>query len=64
MDECAGRNGQIDFADVLALSARLGTTPATATLPRYDSNLDLTSTATTIEEADLSALLLKFGGAP
>ena len=58
------QNGQIDFADVLALSARLGTTPATATLPRYDSNLDLTSTATTIEEADLSALLLKFGGAP
>jgi hypothetical protein len=57
-------NGQVDFADVLALSARLGTTPATATLPRYDSNLDMTSSATTIEEADLSALLLKFGGAP
>lgn len=57
-------NGQIDFADVLAMSARLGTTPATATLPRYDSSLDLTSNPTTLDEADLSGLLLKFGSTP
>ncbi len=57
-------NGQIDFADVLALGARLGTTPATLTLPRYDSNLDLTASPTTLEESDLSALLAKFGSAP
>ncbi|MCY1077208.1 hypothetical protein [Archangium lansingense] len=57
-------NGIVDYFDLAAMAGRLGTTPATTTNLRYDSTLDLTSNPTTIEEADLSALLGKFGSTP
>jgi hypothetical protein len=58
------RNLAIDFLDLGALAARLGTTPATATQPLYDWNLDLTGTVNLIDESDLSALLARFGSHP
>ncbi|HEX5753980.1 MAG TPA: hypothetical protein VFZ09_47790 [Archangium sp.] len=57
-------NGVVDYFDLAAMAGRLGTTPATPTHLRYDNTLDLTSSPTTIEEADLSALLGKFGSTP
>ncbi|WP_375765808.1 hypothetical protein NR798_29395 [Archangium gephyra] len=57
-------NGVVDYFDLAAMAGRLGTTPATSTNLRYDNTLDLTSSPTTIEEADLSALLGKFGSTP
>jgi hypothetical protein len=57
-------NGIIDYFDLAAMAGRLGTTPATTTHLRYDSTLDLTGNPTTIEEADLSALVGKFGSTP
>jgi photosystem II stability/assembly factor-like uncharacterized protein len=65
------QSGLVDFQDVLALASRIGSappppnfTPPIPPVPVYDSTLDLTGGATTIEEADLTALLAKFGGAP
>lgn len=57
-------NGVVDYFDLAAMAGRLGTTPATTTNLRYDNTLDLTSSPTTIEEADLSALVSKFGSTP
>jgi hypothetical protein len=57
-------NGVVDYFDLAALAGRLGTTPATSSNLRYDHTLDLTSSSTTIEEADLSTLLGKFGSTP
>ena len=57
-------NGVVDYFDLAAMAGRLGTTPATSTNLRYDNTLDLTSSPTTIEEADLSALVSKFGSTP
>lgn len=57
-------NGVVDYFDLAAMAGRLGTTPATTTNQLYDSSLDLTSSPTTIEEADLSALVSKFGSTP
>jgi photosystem II stability/assembly factor-like uncharacterized protein len=57
-------NGVVDYFDLAAMATRLGTTPALAPNLPYDNTLDLTSSPTTIEEADLSALLGKFGSAP
>jgi hypothetical protein len=57
-------NGVVDYFDLASMAGRLGTTPATTTNLRYDSTLDLSSSPTTIEEADLSSLLGKFGSTP
>jgi photosystem II stability/assembly factor-like uncharacterized protein len=57
-------NGVVDYFDLAAMAGRLGATPAAATNLPYDSTLDLTSGPTTLEEADLSALLGKFGSTP
>jgi hypothetical protein len=61
-------SGVIDFLDLAALASRLGATAGTATAvppaPRYDSAVDLAGVATQIEDADLSALLAKFGSTP
>jgi hypothetical protein len=61
-------NGVIDFLDLAALASRIGA-PAGARsavppVPKYDSTLDMTGNATQIEDADLSALLAKFGSTP
>jgi hypothetical protein len=62
------RNLQIDWADLAAMSARLGTTPATTTAPLYSWIEDLTGVGSTpvqaIDDGDLSALLAKFGATP
>jgi hypothetical protein len=63
------RNLQIDWADLGALSARLGTTPATTTAPLYSWIEDLTGVGVNvplqaIDDADLTALLAKFGDHP
>jgi hypothetical protein len=63
------RNLQIDWADLGAMSARLGTTPATATAPLYSWIEDLTGVGSAsplqaIDAADLTALLAKFGDHP
>ena len=66
-------NQQIDWIDVAAAASRLGTTPGTATLPRYNSLCDVTSPPITpmgpaptgaIDELDLSAILSTFAGQP
>ena len=58
------RNLAIDFLDLGAMAARLGDTPATATQPYYDWHLDVTGTANSIAEDDLTALVGKFGSHP
>jgi hypothetical protein len=63
------RNLQIDWSDLASLSARLGTTPATTTAPLYSWIEDLTggggdAPAQLIDDADLNALLAKFGDHP
>jgi len=58
------RNLAIDGFDLGALASRLGTSPATATAPFYDWNLDLAGTQNALDEADLTALLAKFGDHP
>jgi hypothetical protein len=57
-------NGVIDYFDMAPMAGRLGSTPATSSNLRYDSTLDLTGDSTTIEEADLSSLVGKFGSTP
>ncbi|MBF5041222.1 hypothetical protein FGE12_02405 [Aggregicoccus sp. 17bor-14] len=65
-------NGVIDYFDLQAMATRLGTTPATGPSAGlafsnslfYSNTLDLTGSPTTIEEADLSALVAKFGSTP
>jgi hypothetical protein len=69
------KNGLIDFADVIALAGRLGSTPLLlnsnylvngAGISRYDydSALDLTGDPAKLEEADLNAVAAKFGSTP
>jgi hypothetical protein len=62
-------NGVIDWFDLSALATRMGvpplTNPALAFAPWYDSNVDLGgANPALIQEDDLAALLVKFGGAP
>ncbi|WP_253978713.1 WD40/YVTN/BNR-like repeat-containing protein [Pyxidicoccus xibeiensis] len=58
------RNGQLDFVDLLSTANRLGTTPATESRPFYDWNQDVVGTANTVDEADLTQLLNRYGGRP
>ena len=58
------RNGQLDFTDLAALTARLGTTPATAEQPYYSWLCDLVGDSSGIDNDDLSALLARFGDHP
>lgn len=60
------RNQQIDWVDVGAMAARLGTTPATVESPFYSWLLDVApgGTGPAIDDADLTALLARFGGRP
>jgi hypothetical protein len=63
------RNLKIDWVDVAALATRLGDTPADTTPPYYSWIMDLTGVGSdppvaAIDESDLSALLVKFGGHP
>jgi hypothetical protein len=61
-------NGVIDFLDLHALASRIGTTAGsniqTFPVPQYDSTVDLTGNPSAIEDADLQALLAKFGSTP
>jgi hypothetical protein len=59
-------NGVIDFRDLANLTNRMTNTPASAEVPLYDNQMNLTETgaATTIDDNDLAALVAKFGGAP
>jgi len=62
------QNGVIDFLDLAAVASRIGTVAgaptATPPVPKYDSTIDLTGNATQIEDADLAAVLAKFGSTP
>jgi len=62
------RNLRIDWIDLAAMAARLGTTPASTTAPLYSWILDMAgngaSPTQTIDDADLTALLGAFGGLP
>ncbi len=63
------RNQVIDFRDVAALAARLGTTPATLTWPTYSWFSDVTGPVNgplvnAIDEEDLKVVLGKFGSNP
>lgn len=63
------RNQQIDWVDVAAMGSRLGVTPATPQPPFYSWILDLSGAGhdpplQAIDEADLTALLTRFGGSP
>jgi photosystem II stability/assembly factor-like uncharacterized protein len=62
-------NGVVDYFDLSAAAVRLGTTPATvqdpySPIPRYDAALDASDSNGTIDEADLTSVLGKFGGTP
>jgi hypothetical protein len=54
------RNNQIDFLDLGALATRLGTSPFSTQQPLFDWNLAVSS-ADSITESDLVALLNRFG---
>ena len=63
------RNLRIDWIDLGAMAARLGETPTTATPPLYSWILDITGgdsdpPVQAITDADLAALLARFGGHP
>lgn len=58
------RDATIDFIDLAALAIRLGTNPATGSAPYYDWTVDLTGTGSSVDDADLTALLGKFGNHP
>ena len=63
------RNLRLDWIDLAAMSSRLGTTPANTAQPLYSWIMDITGVGTdppraTIDEADLDALLGRFGGHP
>lgn len=58
------RDQVIDYFDVGALAARIGTDPSQTVQPVYDWNLDLTGAVNAVDEEDLAALLAKIGGRP
>jgi hypothetical protein len=68
------RNLQLDWVDLGALASRLGTMPSTTSTPLYSYLCDLVSSvmapapqggpAAVIDDADLQALLARFGGHP
>lgn len=68
------RNLQLDWVDLGALASRMGTAPSTTATPLYAYICDLVSSALTpgptsgpaavIDDADLKALLARFGGHP
>jgi hypothetical protein len=62
------RNLKLDWIDLVAMSSRLGATPAQNVQPLYSWILDITgggdAPVQSIDDADLSALLAKFGGHP
>ncbi len=68
------KNGVVDFRDLLAVSSRLGKTPAMNDNnnqdfpaffqePRYDAAVDADNSGT-LDDTDLAAVQAKFGGAP
>ncbi len=56
-------NGAIDFIDLAAAASRLGKTSADPAQPTYDYNLD-TNASDSLDDADLTALLAKYGSTP
>ena len=56
-------NGAIDFIDLAAAASRLGKTSASTAQPGYDYNLD-TDASDSLDDADLTALLAKYGSTP
>ena len=64
----------VAWVDLAALASRLGTTPSTTAAPLYSYLCDLVSSVQTpapqagpaalVDEADLKALLARFGGHP
>jgi len=63
------RNLRLDWIDLAAMSSRLGVTPEVTTQPFYSWIMDITGVGTDtqlqkIDDADLDALLAKFGGHP
>jgi hypothetical protein len=50
--------------DLAALAIRLGTAPAGVVAPYYDWTVDLSGTQNAVDDADLTALLAKFGKHP
>ena len=58
------RDGRLDFIDLAAMGARLGTDPSAGAAPYYDWNLDMVGTTNAIDDADLVQLLSNLGGRP
>jgi hypothetical protein len=63
------RNLGFDWVDLGAMSSRIGVTPATAAPPFYSWILDIIASSSgvplqQIDDADLAALLARFGGHP
>jgi hypothetical protein len=54
------RTKVIDFFNMASLAARMGSTPAATNNLVYDSAVDMDGTST-IDDADLTALVAKFG---
>jgi hypothetical protein len=57
------RTGVIDFFNMASLAARMGSTPSVTNNLIYDSSVDLDANSA-INDADLSALVGKFGSTP
>ncbi|HLL53507.1 MAG TPA: hypothetical protein VK447_08180, partial [Myxococcaceae bacterium] len=58
------RDQQIDFVDLAATAARLGTDPSSSAAPYYEWNLDQVGSTNGVDDSDLSRLLTRFGGRP
>jgi hypothetical protein len=58
------RDQQIDFVDLAATAARLGTDPTSSSAPYYEWNLDQVGSTNSVDDSDLSRLLTRFGGRP
>ena len=56
-------NGAIDFLDLAAAASRIGKAPADSAQPTYDYTLDSDESGS-LDDADLSALLAKYGSTP